>query len=208
MTHLDLGTINKQMKILILFGHPAFQNSQVNKGLIQGIDELDNVTFHDLYEAYPEMDIDIDAEQELLDAHDCIIFHHPMFWYSSPAIFKEWQDLVLEHGWAYGSQGNHLKGKYFFNVVTTGASRQAFMAGAVQNHKVTEFLVPFAQMARLCKMVPIPPFVIHGSHIAENVYIENSRKAYHQLLQMIVSDQLDLNGLAEYEYINDILIEN
>lgn len=27
---------------------------------------------------------------------------HPFYWYSTPALLKEWQDLVLEHGWAYG----------------------------------------------------------------------------------------------------------
>jgi hypothetical protein len=25
--------------------------------------------------------------------HEIIIFHHPFFWYSTPAILKEWQDL-------------------------------------------------------------------------------------------------------------------
>ena len=65
------------MKVLILFGHPAFQMSTVNKELIRGIEEIEGVTFHDLYQEYPEMDIDIDHEQELLSEHDCIIFQYP-----------------------------------------------------------------------------------------------------------------------------------
>ena len=59
------------------------------------------VTVHDLYEAYP--DFDIDAEQRLLEAHDIVIFQQPFYWYSVPPLIKQWCDLVLEHGWAYGS---------------------------------------------------------------------------------------------------------
>ena len=66
---------------------------------------------HDLYEAYPDFDIDVRREQELLAAHEVIVLQHPFYWYSAPALLKEWQDLVLEHGWAYGSGGTALRGK-------------------------------------------------------------------------------------------------
>lgn len=193
------------MKILILFGHPAFQNSSINRALIEGITDLPNVTFHDLYEAYPEMDIDIDYEQELVEAHDCIIFQHPMYWYSSPAIFKEWQDLVLEHGWAYGSQGKALEGKYFFTAVTTGAPRSAFGPLGMQHHSVREFLFPFSQMARLCNMTPLPPFVVHGSHIVEEERSRKHRQNYHTLLRMIADNEVDFSRVLEYEYLNELI---
>ena len=63
---------------------------------------MEGVRLHDLYEAYPDFLIDVEAEQALLLEHDVIVFQHPVYWYSSPAILKEWQDLVLEHGFAYG----------------------------------------------------------------------------------------------------------
>ena len=50
-------------------------------------------------------------EQELLLQHKIIVWQHPFYWYSSPALLKEWIDLVLEHGWAYGRKGDMLKGK-------------------------------------------------------------------------------------------------
>ena len=115
-------------RILILFAHPALQKSRVNKYLIENITDIESVTFRDLYQLYPEMDIDVKLEQELLIANDVIIFHHPFFWYSVPAILKEWQDLVLEHGWAYGHVGNALKSKWFFNALTTGGRREAGLA--------------------------------------------------------------------------------
>ena len=66
-------------KILILFAHPAFQKSRANKQLVAGIDKIEGVTFHDLYQHYPEFDIDVAREQELLMQHDIIVFHHPFF---------------------------------------------------------------------------------------------------------------------------------
>lgn len=192
------------MKILILFGHPAYQRSRANKALAEGIQNIKNVTFHDLYEIYPEMDIDIDAEQKLIAAHDCIIFQHPMYWYSAPAIFKEWQDLVLEHDWAYGSKGKALQGKYFFNAVTTGASQLAFSEGQFQNHSVQEFLLPYHQMAMLCKMIPLPPFVIHGTHLVTPERLVTSRKIYHKLLHLLANDELDMEVAAKQFYLNDL----
>ena len=52
-------------KILILFAHPALQKSRINKILIKGIETIDAVTFHDLYQAYPELDIDVEHEKKL-----------------------------------------------------------------------------------------------------------------------------------------------
>lgn len=193
------------MKILILFGHPAFHKSSINRGLVEDIELIDNVTFHDLYEAYPELDIDIDQEQSLLIAHDCVVFMCPMYWYSTPAIFKEWQDLVLEHGWAYGSTGKALEGKWFFCAMTTGASRKMFNPNAMQRHTVVDFLVPLTQMARLCYMFPLPPFVTHGGHVMEKDQLHQHSKQFHAMLQLLADDEVDMEELQTYEYMNDYL---
>ena len=66
---------------------------------------LRGVTFHDLYELYPDFDVQVEQEQELLISHDMIILQHPFYWYSCPPLLKQWIDLVLEHGWAYGKEG-------------------------------------------------------------------------------------------------------
>ncbi|RYE35767.1 MAG: NAD(P)H oxidoreductase, partial [Sphingobacteriales bacterium] len=92
-------------RVLILFAHPAFEKSRVHRPMVKQVLKLEGITFHDLYESYPDYDIDLDREQELLLRHDVIVFQHPFYWYSCPAILKQWQDLVLEHGWAYGRGG-------------------------------------------------------------------------------------------------------
>lgn len=193
------------MKILVLFGHPAFQKSIVNKHLIDCIENVPNVTFHDLYEAYPEMDIDIDAEQALLLAHDCIIFQHPFYWYSAPAIFKEWQDLVLEHGWAYGSKGNQLAGKCFFSVITAGAPRSAYGADQFQGSTMRQFLLPYFRMADLCGMTALPPFVVHGTHVVTDSGCSVYSRQYHKLLRQLGEDSVDIQELLKSEYSNDYI---
>ena len=44
-------------RILILFAHPALQKSRINRVLISADQDIEAVTFHDLYEAYPKFDI-------------------------------------------------------------------------------------------------------------------------------------------------------
>jgi len=89
--------------VLVLFAHPALEKSRVNRRLAAAVADLPGVTLHDLYEAYPDFDVDVKREQDLLVAHDVLVVQHPFYWYSTPALVKQWEDLVLEHGWAYGT---------------------------------------------------------------------------------------------------------
>ena len=55
-----------------------------------------------MYEKYPDFNIDVDYEKKLLEKNQIIIWQHPFYWYSAPPLLKQWIDLVLEFGWAYG----------------------------------------------------------------------------------------------------------
>ena len=55
-------------KILILFAHLRFEKSKINRALLKNIGRLEAVTLNDLYEQYPDFNIDIDREKELLQA--------------------------------------------------------------------------------------------------------------------------------------------
>jgi glutathione-regulated potassium-efflux system ancillary protein KefG len=114
-------------KILILFAHPAFKRSKINAALREAVENLEGITFHDLYASYPDFFIDVGLEQDLCEAHDTIVFQHPLYWYSTPAIIKEWMDLVVEHGWACGSTGNALSGKIFFQALTAGGDVSTYL---------------------------------------------------------------------------------
>ena len=75
-------------RVLVLFAHPSVEESRVNRQLLVRIPAADNVKFHDLYENYPDFNIDVEKEQKLLLDHDVIVWHHPLYWYSSPPILK------------------------------------------------------------------------------------------------------------------------
>lgn len=189
-------------KILVLFAHPAFHKSRINKILIQSVQRLPDVTFHDLYEAYPELDIDSKAEQRLLLKHDIFVFHHPMYWYSTPAILKEWQDLVLEHGWAYGSTGTALQGKKWMHLLTTGGRSEAYQQGAFNRFTIREFLRPLEQTAVLCKMDFIPPYIVDGTHLMTEQEAMAHGEIYRRLLESMASDRFDWSSAASLEKLN------
>jgi len=191
--------------ILVLFAHPALEKSRVNKRLIQEIESIENVTFHDLYEEYPDFYIDIKREQKLLTENDIIIFHHPMYWYSTPALLKQWEDLVLEHNWAYGSKGNALVGKKLLQVITTGGSSQAYKKNSFNRFTVREFLIPIEQSAILCGMVYLPPYLVQGTHRLTGNEIETYAAEYYQFILNLSQEKIDLNDLLRYETTNDYL---
>jgi len=105
-------------RVLILFAHPALEKSRVNRRLIAAVQDLENVTINDLYEQYPDFYIRVKREQELLLSHDVIVFQHPFYWYSCPALVKQWEDLVLQYGFAYGKEGTKLEGKWVLTAIT------------------------------------------------------------------------------------------
>lgn len=192
-------------KILIIFAHPALEKSRVNKKLIGNIQHINKVTFNDLYEEYYDFNIDIEREKKLLLEHDLIVFQYPFFWYSTPALLKQWQDLVLEHGWAYGSKGTALVGKKMINIITTGGSSQAYTKESINQHSIREFLIPIEQTAKLCGMFFLPPYLIQGTHRLTEKEIEIHNKKYAQLLEDLSLDKFKTEELNKYETMNDFL---
>jgi putative NADPH-quinone reductase len=108
----------KEKRILLLFAHPAYHKSRVNRHLLAAAQQVEVVHIHDLYEEYPNFHIDVPREQNLLLEHDVVVFQHPFYWYSCPALLKEWLDLVLQHGFAYGDEATALHGKYLLTATT------------------------------------------------------------------------------------------
>ncbi|MBE9167969.1 NAD(P)H-dependent oxidoreductase [Pleurocapsales cyanobacterium LEGE 06147] len=192
-------------QILILFAHPALEKSRINRHLIQAVKGMDSVTIHDLYEAYPNLEIDVKFEQDLLLAHDIIVFHHPFYWYSSPAILKEWQDLVLEYGFAYGHSGTALRGKKFLSAITTGGSEQAYRREGYNRFTIRELLIPFEQTAYLCGMEYLPPFVVHGTHqLREQHQIAKYAKDYRYAIAALRDNTIDWESLRQCQHLNQI----
>ena len=179
-------------RVLILFAHPALQKSRFNKAMVEKVKGLPGVFLHDLYEAYPEFDIDIDYEQQLIEENDIIVMQYPLLWYSSPALIKEWLDMVLEHGWAYGSEGTALHGKKFIMAITTGAPESVYAKDGWNRHTIQETLTPFAMTARLCGMEYLPPFAIHGAHALKQNDIEPLAEEYKRTIIALRDGRLSI----------------
>jgi len=192
-------------RILILFAHPALHKSRVHKHLIHAVDGLEGVTFNDLYETYPTMHINVRHEQKLLTEHEIVIFQHPFYWYSTPCILKEWQDLVLQYGFAYGKNGSALQGKKFLNVMSTGGFEENYQTDGAQRFTIRQLLAPIEQTAFLCGMDFLPPFVVHGTHQLSPEEIANHRDDYRRVLIALRDGTIDLDAARNFPRLNSEL---
>jgi len=193
--------------VLIQFAHPALEKSRVNRILMEAVQDLPRVTVNDLYELYPDFDIDVDREQELLLGHEVVILQHPFYWYSSPAMIKQWEDLVLEHGWAYGREGNALAGKTMLNAMTAGGPQEAYQTEGYNRYTIRQFLAPFEQTARLCKMHYLPPFVVHGTHRLDEKSIQTAAEQYRQLVTLLTEAAIEPDQVLQLAYLNEFLLQ-
>lgn len=175
----------------------------MNRRLVAEAYATSGVTVHDLYEEYPDMHIDVRREKELLVAHEAVIFQHPFFWYSTPALLKEWQDLVLQHGWAYGHGGRALEGKVTFNAITTGGPEMSYNPEGYNRFTVRQLLAPYEATARLCSMRYLPPFITYGAlRMTDQAAIDAAAKQYRRLLEALAEDRLDIERAAPLERLN------
>jgi glutathione-regulated potassium-efflux system ancillary protein KefG len=179
------------MKVLILFAHPRLSASHVQSVLADAVQGIPSVTFHDLYAAYPDFVIDVAHEQSLLTEHDLIVLQHPFYWYSAPAIIKEWLDLVLELGWAYGPGGDRLNRKFLMNAISTGGAEGAYRRAGRNRFEITELLSPFNQSAHLCGMAYLEPFAVFAGRwlTAEDLAIKASD--YQGLIEGLSDGRID-----------------
>ena len=174
-------------RLLILFAHPQPHRSRVNGLLADSVRGLDGVTFHDLYEAWPDGAIDVPSEQALLAKHDTVVLQHPFYWYSTPPLLKEWVDVVLTWGWAYGRGGTALKGKRMMTAITAGGLEAGYQKGGFNRFTVRELLAPMDQTAVLCGMQYLPPFVVHGTHRLDDAGIAVAVAEYRSVIQALVA---------------------
>ncbi|CAM3771471.1 glutathione-regulated potassium-efflux system ancillary protein KefG [Rouxiella silvae] len=170
-------------KVLLLYAHPESPDSVANRLLLDRARQLDNVTVHDLYAHYPDFFIDIHREQELLREHKVIVFQHPLYTYSCPALLKEWMDRVLARGFASGAGGTALSGKYWRSVVTTGEPEGAYRPGGYNRYKMSEIMRPFELTAAMCHMHWMTPIIIYWARRQQPEVLASHAQAYGEWLQ-------------------------
>ena len=190
-------------RLIVYYAHPGHKHSHVNRFMARAAAAVEGITYVDLYADYPRFDIDVDIEQRRLLDHDVVLFQFPLFWYSTPSIIKEWQDLVLEHGFAYGADGDALDGKRMMLAVTAAGPRDAYTPGGFQHFELRTFLTPLEQTARLCKMRFAAPYVLHSSLQAPSAgLVDPHVDGYRRILEAIRDDRYDFDAVAHADVVH------
>ena len=192
--------------VLVLYAHPAPHKSRINRRLVAAAREVEGVTFRDLYELYPDFLIDVEEEQRLLAEHDVIVLQHPFYWYSAPALVKEYLDLVLTYGWAYGEGGTALKGKIMLQAISAGGPEEVYGPQGRNRFTIRQLLAPFDQTAHLCGMRYLAPHVIHGANqLADAAGIQPHVQRFTRLLTALRDGTLPLEQAASAEKVNELI---
>lgn len=142
--------------------HPNLQTSRVNAEVLKAFEGKSGIETRKLYETYPNWNIDVTREKQSLLKADIIVVQTPFYWYSTPGLFKEWEDRVLEYGFAYGDGGDKLKGKKFQIILSAFGPEASYTHEGYNHFTIEELLRPFEQTANLCQMTYLKPLTLLG----------------------------------------------
>ena len=120
-------------KVVVISGHPDLEKSYTNKVILDELaTQVDSIDVRRLDTMYPDYQIDVEAEQKALLNADAIVFQFPYYWYSVPALLKKWIDDVFAFNFAFGPEGDKLKGKQFILSITVGGPEESYGPLGVQ----------------------------------------------------------------------------
>jgi glutathione-regulated potassium-efflux system ancillary protein KefF len=174
--------------IRVLVAHPYPDRSRANRAFMRAIEGLDGVELCSLYDRYPDFSIDVEREQEALVAAKAVVWQHPIYWYSVPALLKLWFERVLALGFAFGPGGTQLQGKHCLWVTTTGAHAEAYAPGAMHGHRFEAFVPMVSQTARFCGMHWHEPIILHGAHRISDEELVLAAEGYRDRLVALRSE--------------------
>ena len=168
---------------LIVFAHPALEKARVAPAMLAAAESLPNYGVRDLYALYPDLTVDVLAEQVAMAVSDIVVLQFPLYWYSVPALLKEWLDLVWTPGWAYGKGGQVLAGKTLACAFSAGGSGDAYGPEGANRFTIAELMRPWEQTAHLCGMRWVKPVVIHGAGDLDAAGLDAEAARYGQWLK-------------------------
>lgn len=182
---------------LVILTHPDYEKSIANKTIVEEVlQKTENVSLRNLDKLYPDFKIDVEAEQKALLEADTIIFQFPFFWYSTPALLKHWLDKVFSFNFAYGPEGDKLKGKNFLLSFTVGGPEDAYKPTGYNHFYVEDFLKPFEQTAYLSGMIWNKPLFtnwmvyVPGVYNTKNEVVKRAEKHSEMLTEFINSKSI------------------
>lgn len=176
------------MKTLIIVTHPNIKSSLINKRWIEELTKYpEKYVVHQLYETYPNEQIDVLAEQKLVEQHDRIVFQFPYYWFNCPPLFKKWLDEVLTYGWAYGSKsGFKVSGKKVALAISLGVDENELHPSGLYKYTLEELTRPFELSFQYVKADYKPLFAYYGmENNVSKEWIEGSIPLYLNFLESL-----------------------
>jgi len=166
------------MKILHLVFHPNLQASRVNKAWKEQLQKSGKITTsRDMYQEYPNFNINVNKEQELLLKHDRIVIQFPLYWYSMTPLLKQWLDDVFTYNFAYGSKGDKLKDKDL-QIILSAGGYEKFYSGFDKFCTIHDLLKPFELTANLSKMKYLIPVWMYRADSTDEETIQKFGKKW------------------------------
>jgi glutathione-regulated potassium-efflux system ancillary protein KefF len=181
-------TRDDQLMILVVQAHPYPDRSHANRALAVAIEGLPGVESRSLYDLYPDYSIDVEAEQRALDACSILVWQHPFYWYSAPALLKLWFEKVLTVGWAYGVGGRALAGKRCLWVTTTGTDESGYTTTGIHQHPFEAFVPVMRETAQFCGMIWLEPLIIHGVQDMKQADLDAAGARFRRRLEALLAE--------------------
>lgn len=160
-------------KTLVISGHPNLEQSYTNTVIIDELSfNVSDIKVRRLDVLYPDFKINVEAEQQALLDADIIVLQFPFYWYSVPALLKKWIDDVFSFNFAYGPQGDKLKGKDIILSFTVGGPEESYDPLGYNHFEIEQFIRPLQQTIYLAGMNFVKPIYTHRMVYIPDVYNE------------------------------------
>lgn len=178
------------MNVLYYIVHPDLNRSFANKSILDALPNHPNLKIVDLYDTYPNFSINGPVERECLDWADAVFFQHPFYWYSIPALLKQWFEIVLEFGYAYGKSANALAGKRWQHIISTGGNINTYLGGSANPYDIEEYFRPLQSTCKLCRCEWQPPLVNFNAKQASAEELEAFNKKVVNTIAQLIGEPL------------------
>jgi putative NADPH-quinone reductase len=174
------------MKHLIVVSHPNLSKSVINKRWVEELEKYpDLFTVNKLYTSYPDGKINVEKEQQLIEAHDVLVFQYPLYWFNYPSLLKKWLDEVFVYGWAYGSKGDKLKDKKLALAISIGMRKADYQEDGKCKVTIGQLILPFKTTALYSKADFRGYFTLYDSHnVSSDAVTTNAQEYIHYIMNL------------------------
>lgn len=173
------------MNILYVYAH-ADQHSLNAELMSHGVKSMQksghNVMLSDLY----AHEFSLEAEQLKIARANHIILQFPLWWFSMPAIMKDWMDRVFTNGFAYDTGKTFvdglLRGKTASLVITMQSPFTAYKKNGAHGHELDDFLLPIHHTLRFTGIENQPSFTVYDAHQLDEIRFQSVMDDYKNYL--------------------------